>query len=52
MLYETDDELEIQAKILDLSILLIQQSDYAKERSSLIYFTGILGYNLDWKHWR
>ena len=52
MLYETDDDLEIQAKILDLSILLIQHSDYAKERSSLIYFTGILGYNLEWKQWR
>jgi len=37
MLYETDDELEIQAKILDLSILLIQHSDYTKKRSSLIY---------------
>src|SRR5437762_4621134 len=52
MLYETDDDLEIQAKILDLSILLIQHSDYAKERSSLIYFTGILGYKLEWKQWR
>src|SRR5205809_6729211 len=52
MLYETDDDLEIQAKILDLSILLIQHSDYAKERSSLIYFTGVLGYNLEWKQWR
>ena len=52
MLYETDDELEIQAKILDLSILLIQHSDYTKKRSSLIYFTGVLGYNLQWKQWR
>src|SRR5216117_716035 len=52
MLYETDDELEIQAKILELSILLIQHSDYTKKRSSLIYFTGVLGYNLQWKQWR
>ena len=52
MLYETDDDLEIQAKIQDLSILLIQHSDYTKERSSLIYFTGILGYNLEWKQWQ
>src|SRR5436309_15090184 len=47
-----DDELEIQAKILDLSTLLIQHSDYTKKRSSLIYFTGVLGYNLQWKQWR
>src|SRR5436309_9802051 len=52
MLYETEDELEIQAKILELSILLIQHSDYAKQRSSLIYFTGVLGYNVQWKQWR
>ena len=49
---ETTDDTEIDKKILQLSILLIQHSDYAKERSSLIYFTGVLGYNIEWKQWR
>ena len=38
---ETTDDSEIDKKILELSVLLIQHSDYAKERSSLIYFTGV-----------
>src|SRR5438876_3054497 len=49
---ETTDDSEIDKKIFELSVLLIQHSDYAKERSSLIYFTGVLGYNLEWKQWR
>ena len=49
---ETTDDSTIDKKILELSILLIQHSDYAKKRSSLIYFTGVLGYNIEWKQWR
>jgi len=58
LLYETNemDEMnndsKIEKKILELSILLIQHSDYTKQRSSLIYFTGVLGYNIEWKQWR
>jgi len=46
---DTTDDAEIDQKILELSILLIQHSDYAKKRSSLIYFTGVLSYNIEWK---
>jgi len=37
---------------MELSVLLIQHSDYAAQRSSLIYFCGILGYNTSSKQWR
>ena len=49
---ETNNDSVIENKILQLSVLLIQHSDYAKKRSSLIYFTGVLGYNVEWKQWR
>src|SRR5436190_14444928 len=49
---ETNNDSEIEKKILELSILLIQHSDYAKEHSSLVYFTGVLEYNVEWKQWR
>src|SRR5437762_3290015 len=49
---ETNNNSKIEKKILELSVLLIQHSDYAKERSSLVYFTGVLGYNIEWKQWR
>ena len=52
LIFEMDVDSEIEKKIFELSVLLIQHSDYAKERSSLIYFTGVLGYNLEWKQWR
>ena len=29
----------------------MQHSDYAKECSSLIYSTGVLVYNIEWKQW-
>src|SRR5436190_22858397 len=47
-----NDDFKIEQKILELSILLIQHSDYAKERSSLVYFMGVLVYNVEWKQWR
>ena len=50
--FETDVDSEIEKKIFELSVLLIKHSDYTKEWSSLIYFTGVLGYNLQWKQWR
>ena len=49
---EANNNSKIEKKILELSVLLIQHSDYAKERSSLVYFTGVLGYNIEWKQWR
>ena len=34
---------EIEKKTLELSILLIQHSDYTKEQCSLVYFTEFWG---------
>jgi hypothetical protein len=45
-----EDEV-INQKVLELSVLLIQHSDYARQRSSLIYFC-VLGFNVEWKQWR
>jgi hypothetical protein len=42
----------IDQKVLELSVLLAQHSDYAAQRSSLIYYCGILGFNTEWKQWR
>jgi hypothetical protein len=42
----------IDYKVMELSVLLIQHSDYATQCSSLIYFCGILGYNVGNKQWR
>jgi len=42
----------IDQKVLELSVLLIQHSDYTRQRSSLIYFCGVLGFNVEWKQWR
>jgi hypothetical protein len=42
----------IDQKVLELSVLLIQHSDYATQRSSLVYFCGVLGFNTEWKQWR
>ena len=46
------EEEVLDGKVLELSVLLIQHSDYARERSSLIYFCGVLGFNVEWKQWR
>jgi hypothetical protein len=46
-----EDEV-IDQKVLELSVLLIQHSDYACQRSSLIYFCDVLGFNVEWKQWR
>src|SRR6202022_484523 len=42
----------VDQKVLELSVLLVQHSDYATQRSSLIYFCGVLGFNTEWKQWR
>jgi hypothetical protein len=52
---ELDERMEkdvIDDKVMELSVLLIQHSDYATQRSCLIYFCGILGYNTLSKQWR
>ena len=45
----TDEELD--RAVLALSVMLIKHADYLKEKSALIYFTGVLGYNTESKQW-
>lgn len=47
---QTNDDL--LKKIWELSVLLIEQIDYEAERSSLIYFSGVCGYNVPNCQWR
>ena len=47
-----NDEELLDDLLLELSISLICHSDYAHAYSSLIYFTGVMGYNVDYKQWR
>jgi hypothetical protein len=42
----------LDAKVLETCVALIQHSDYARQKSSLIYFSGVMGYNPEWKQWR
>jgi hypothetical protein len=49
---KVEDEAALERPLLDLFTELISHSDYAKERSSLVYFTGVMGYNVEWKQWR
>jgi hypothetical protein len=43
---------ELKAALFKLSVALVCHSDYAKEPSSLIYYTRIRGYNIEYKQWR
>ena len=47
-----EEESVLDAKVLELSVLLIRHSDYASQKSSLIYFSGVMGYKVEWKQWR
>jgi hypothetical protein len=52
---DSDDENqteELELLLFKLSVSLICHSDYAKEPSSLIYYSGVRGYNVDYKQWR
>jgi len=46
---QNEDNEILDKKVFELSVLLIKHSDYASEQSSLIYFSGVLGYNVEWK---
>jgi hypothetical protein len=43
---------QLHLALLELSVSLICHSDYSHVKSSLVYFTGVCGYNVDWKQWR
>jgi hypothetical protein len=42
---------EVDAKVMEVSTLLIRHCDYTIQRSSLIYFSGVLGYSTEYKQW-
>jgi hypothetical protein len=50
--YREDLANELYELLFKLSVACICHSDYAKQSSSLIYYTGIRGYNVDYKQWR
>jgi hypothetical protein len=50
--YTEDQVEELKAVLFQLSVALVCHSDYAKEPSSLIYYIGIRGYNIEYKQWR
>ena len=50
--YTSDNQQAVTRLLFDFSISCICHSDYAKERSSLILFTGVRGYNVVYKQWR
>ena len=50
--YTEDQSTELDKALLELSVSFICHSDYTKAPSSLIYYTGIRGYNVDYKQWR
>ena len=49
--YDQDQEMELRSQLLNLSAELICHSDYSKQRSSLIVYTGIRGYNVEFNQW-
>jgi len=51
-MYDPDQEMELRSLLLKLSTALICHSDYARQRSSLIMYTGIRGYNVEFNQWR
>src|SRR2546423_5379554 len=50
--YAEDDNVALYELLFKFSVSLICHSDYAKETSSLIYYVGVRGYNVDYKQWR
>ena len=51
---EKEDMLEdvLDDMVFEASLLFVQHSNFVKQRSALLYFTGILGYHVGWKRWR
>ena len=47
--YVEDRATELDKTLFNLSVSFICHSDYAKASSSLIYYSGIHGYNVDYK---
>jgi hypothetical protein len=43
---------ELDRKVSNASLLFIEHRNFVKQRSALLYFTGVIGYHLGWKRWR
>ena len=43
---------DLDRKVSDASLLFIKHYTFIKQRSALLYFTGVIGYHLGWKRWR
>jgi hypothetical protein len=50
--WENGDKEELYDLVSHVSVVLICHSDYTRERSSLIYYSRIRGYNTEYKQWR
>lgn len=47
-----DQAEELEMLLFKLSVSLICHSDYAEQASSLIYYSGVRGFNADYNQWR
>jgi hypothetical protein len=50
--YEHAKKGELYGVLKRLSVALICHSDYSRASSSLLYYLGVRGYNVDYKQWR
>ncbi len=46
----SNDELDRKVSVASLSF--IEHWNFVKQRSALLYFTGVIGYHVGWKRWR
>jgi len=49
---EDVSEEDLDQKVLTACLLFIKHSDFEKQRSALLYFTGVVGFHMGWKRWR
>jgi hypothetical protein len=43
---------DLDRKVSAASLLFIEHRNFIKQRSALLYFTGVIGYHVGWKRWR
>jgi hypothetical protein len=43
---------DLDKKVTTASLLFIKHSNFAKPRSALLYFTGVVGFHVGWKRWK
>ena len=45
-------EHDLDTKVKAASLLFIKHSNFEKQRSALLYFTGVVGFHVGWKRWK